>query len=83
MYVPETMEERGIGQRLTMGFRKSLIRDLENYVKEHYPASPLSSVYPYEDDSSIAIAIAGNKYSPSNFWYYGSSTSWRIGIPHL
>ncbi|KAF8422655.1 F-actin-capping protein subunit alpha [Tirmania nivea] len=47
---------------------KSLLRELENYVKEHYPASPLSGVYPYENDFSIAIAIVGNKYSPSNFW---------------
>lgn len=50
------------------GLIKSLLRDLENYVKEHYPASPLSGVYPYKNDSSIAIAIVGNKYSPSNFW---------------
>lgn len=48
--------------------RKSLLRDVEGYVKEHYPASPVSGVFPYENDHSIAIAIVGNKYSPSNFW---------------
>jgi len=37
-------------------------------VKEHYPSSPVSGVFPYENDRSIAIAIVGNKYSPSNFW---------------
>ncbi|KAF8476170.1 F-actin-capping protein subunit alpha [Kalaharituber pfeilii] len=47
---------------------KSLLRELDGYVKEHYPASPLSGVYPYDNDASVAIVIVGSKYSPSNFW---------------
>jgi len=47
---------------------KTLLRDIDAYLKEHYPASPVSGVFPYENDCSIAIAIVGNKYSPSNFW---------------
>ncbi|KAI5807433.1 F-actin-capping protein subunit alpha [Peziza echinospora] len=50
------------------GLIKSLLQDLDAYVKEHFPASPVSGVFPHEDDSSIALAIVGNKYSPSNLW---------------
>src|SRR5690606_20235087 len=44
------------------------LRDVEPYVKEHYPSTPAVGVYPYENDSLVVIAIVGNKYSPSNYW---------------
>ncbi|KAH0545205.1 hypothetical protein FGG08_000659 [Glutinoglossum americanum] len=46
---------------------KSIIKSLAPYVKEHYPAAAYSA-YPIENDSTIAILIVANKYSPNNFW---------------
>ncbi|KAF3907931.1 hypothetical protein ABW21_db0204833 [Orbilia brochopaga] len=46
--------------------RKSLLRDVGNHVKEHFPSLPAYGVYPTDD--GIAILIVGNKYSPSNYW---------------
>ena len=34
---------------------------------EHFPSSTIG-VYPVESDSSIAIVLVANKYSPQNFW---------------
>ncbi|KAH8154133.1 uncharacterized protein LAJ45_01901 [Morchella importuna] len=47
---------------------KSILREVEPHVKEHYPSLPAFSVNPCSDDSSIALVIVGNKYSPSNYW---------------
>lgn len=51
---------------------KSIIKSLGPHVEDHYPSLPSYGVYPAEDDAAIAIVIAGNKYSPSNFWYIPS-----------
>ena len=48
--------------------RKSTLKAVGLYTKEHYPNSACG-VYPIENDSKIAIVIVANKYSPSNFWY--------------
>ncbi|KAK6538938.1 F-actin-capping protein subunit alpha [Orbilia ellipsospora] len=45
---------------------KSLVRDVGDHVKEHFPSLPAHGVYPTDD--GIAILIVGNKYSPSNYW---------------
>ncbi|KAF3917858.1 hypothetical protein ABW20_dc0106645 [Dactylellina cionopaga] len=50
----------------TTSQRKSLIRDVGNHVKEHFPSLPAYGVYPTDD--GIAVLIVGNKYSPSNYW---------------
>ncbi|TGZ84414.1 F-actin capping protein alpha subunit [Ascodesmis nigricans] len=47
---------------------KSAVRSLSTHLSEHYPALPSSGIYPSTDDSTIAVVIVGNKYSPSNFW---------------
>ncbi|KAI5852860.1 F-actin-capping protein subunit alpha [Morchella snyderi] len=47
---------------------KSLLREIEPHVKEHYPSLPAFGVNPSPDDSSIVISIVGSKYSPSNYW---------------
>ncbi|RPA96720.1 F-actin-capping protein subunit alpha [Choiromyces venosus 120613-1] len=47
---------------------KALLRDVAPHVKEHYPSSPAFGVYPVQDDAAVAVAIIGNKYSPSNYW---------------
>lgn len=48
--------------------RKSTIKALSPYVKEHFPDAAYGA-YPIENDSKVAIIIVGNKYSPKNFWY--------------
>ncbi|KAK6512220.1 F-actin-capping protein subunit alpha [Arthrobotrys musiformis] len=45
---------------------KSLLRDVGDHVREHFPSLPAYGVYPTDD--GIAILIVGNKYSPSNYW---------------
>jgi capping protein alpha len=47
--------------------RKSTLKSLGTYVKEHYPNASYG-VYPIEGDSKLAIIIVANKYSPGNFW---------------
>lgn len=47
--------------------RKSTLKSLGAYVKEHFPNAAFG-VYPIEDDSKLAIIVVGNKYSPNNFW---------------
>ena len=54
--------------KLTVDRRKSTLKSLSTYVKEHFP-NAACGVYPIEDDSKIAIVIVSNKYSPNNFWY--------------
>ena len=51
-----------------LGHRKSTLKSISTYVKEHFPNAAYG-VYPIEDDSKIAIVIVSNKYSPNNFWY--------------
>jgi capping protein alpha len=48
--------------------RKSTLKGLSAYVKEHF-ANGAYGAYPIENDSKVAIIIVANKYSPSNFWY--------------
>lgn len=53
-------------------FRKSTLKALATYVKEHFTNAAYGA-YPIEGDSKIAIVIVANKYSPNNFWYEQSS----------
>ncbi|KAK2761582.1 F-actin-capping protein subunit alpha [Arachnomyces sp. PD_36] len=45
----------------------SLLDSLSKHAREHYPSS-CYGVYPTDDDSSVAILLVANKYSPNNFW---------------
>lgn len=47
---------------------QSLIKSLSPYVADHYCSTPAYGVYPTNSDTSIALVITGNKYSPSNYW---------------
>lgn len=47
--------------------RKSTLKSLSAYVKEHFSNSAYG-VYPTEGDQKIAIIIVANKYSPKNYW---------------
>ena len=49
-------------------FRNSLLSSLNAYANEHY-ASSTFSVFPTENDNTLAILLVANKYSPSNFWF--------------
>ncbi|KAJ6261282.1 hypothetical protein Dda_3951 [Drechslerella dactyloides] len=60
-----TITSKWQGTQLILS-RKSLLRDVGNHVKEHFPSLPAYGVYPTND--GIAILIVGNKYSPSNYW---------------
>lgn len=51
-----------------MDYRKSILKALGPYVKEHFPNASYG-VYPTENDSKLAVLIVANKYSPNNFWY--------------
>ncbi|KAI4148916.1 MAG: hypothetical protein LQ340_004876 [Diploschistes diacapsis] len=46
---------------------KSLHKSLSTHVTEHYPSATYA-VFPTDSDSTIAIILVANKYSPSNFW---------------
>jgi capping protein alpha len=59
------MLNSGIGSLL--GYRKSTIKSLSTYVKEHF-SNAAYGVYPIESDSKLAVIIVANKYSPKNFW---------------
>lgn len=48
--------------------RKSTIKGLSAYVKEHFPNAAYGA-YPIENDTKVAVIIVANKYSPNNFWY--------------
>lgn len=48
-------------------FRKSTLKSLSTYAKEHFTNAAYGA-YPIENDSKIAIIIVSNKYSPNNFW---------------
>jgi len=50
------------------GLIKSLLKSLGAHVAEHYLSSQAYGVYPSPDDATIALAITGSKYSPSNYW---------------
>ena len=54
------------GRQLT-AYRNSLLKSLSIHAREHFPASTFS-VFPTSADSVLAILLAANKYSPSNFW---------------
>jgi capping protein alpha len=53
--------------------RKSTLKSLSTYVKEHYPNAAFG-VYPIESDSKVAAVVVANKYSPNNFWYSSKMT---------
>jgi len=53
-------------------FSKSLQKSFSTHANEHYPSSSIG-VYPFDNDSSIAIVLVANKYSLNNFW----SGRWR------
>lgn len=55
--------------------RKSTLKGLATYVKEHFPNAAYG-VYPIEDDTKIAIIVVANKYSPNNFWYRFLPPTW-------
>ena len=55
------------GEAHTSG-RKSVIKALAPYVKEHY-SNAAYGAWPIENDSKVAIIIVANKYSPNNYWY--------------
>jgi len=57
----------------TVVCRKSVIKSLGPYVKEHY-SNAAYGAYPIEHDSKVAIIIVANKYSPNNFWYERSAS---------
>lgn len=46
---------------------KSIIKSLSSHAAEHYPSSSYAA-YPLDNESSIAIVLVANKYSPNNFW---------------
>ncbi|BCR92878.1 F-actin-capping protein subunit alpha [Aspergillus chevalieri] len=46
---------------------KSLLKSLSAHATEHYPNCSYG-VYPTENDSSVAILLVANRYSPNNFW---------------
>ncbi|KAK2731828.1 F-actin-capping protein subunit alpha [Myotisia sp. PD_48] len=48
-------------------FIQSLLKHLSSHAREHYPNSSYG-VYPTENDTSVAIVLVSNKYSPNNFW---------------
>ena len=47
--------------------RKSTLKSLSTYAKEHYP-NAVYGAYPIENDTKLAVIIVANKYSPNNFW---------------
>ncbi|RYO97056.1 hypothetical protein DL765_011354 [Monosporascus sp. GIB2] len=53
--------------RGTRASRKSTLKSLSAYVKEHF-SNGCYGVYPVENDSKVAIVIVANKYSPNNYW---------------
>ncbi|KAJ5604382.1 subunits of heterodimeric actin filament capping protein Capz [Penicillium lagena] len=46
---------------------KSLLKSLGVHAREHYPSCSYG-VYPIENDSTVAIVLVANRYSPNNFW---------------
>ncbi|KAI9826554.1 MAG: F-actin-capping protein subunit alpha [Thelocarpon impressellum] len=46
---------------------KSLLKAVGVHANEHFPDAAYG-VYPTEEDSSIAIVVVSNKYSPQNYW---------------
>lgn len=47
---------------------KSLLKTLSIHAREHFPASTYSVFPSSADDSTLAILLVANRYSPSNFW---------------
>lgn len=46
---------------------RSLQKSFSSAATEHFPSSTVG-IYPNESDSSIAILLVANKYSPQNYW---------------
>ncbi|KAK0830547.1 F-actin-capping protein subunit alpha [Friedmanniomyces endolithicus] len=46
---------------------RSLLKSFSAAATEHFPSSRFG-VFPTDSDSSIAILLVANKYSPQNFW---------------
>lgn len=53
--------------KLTIQYRKTLIKSLNTHTSEHYPKSSYG-VFPTSDDTILAILTVANKYSPTNYW---------------
>lgn len=52
---------------LTWLSRKSTLKSLGVYVKEHFPNAAYG-VYPTESGDGLVVVVAANKYSPNNYW---------------
>jgi capping protein alpha len=46
---------------------RSLQKSFSTATTEHFPSSTVG-IFPVESDSSVAILLVANKYSPQNFW---------------
>jgi len=46
---------------------KSLLKSLSTHAAEHY-SNATFSVFPTKSDTTLAIILVANKYSPSNYW---------------
>jgi len=46
---------------------RSILKSFSSASTEHFPSSTIG-VYPTDSDSSIAILLVANKYSPQNYW---------------
>ncbi|MCJ1448978.1 MAG: F-actin-capping protein subunit alpha [Stictis urceolatum] len=46
---------------------KSLLKSLSTHAAEHY-TNAAYSVFPTDDDSTLAVVLVANRYSPANFW---------------
>ena len=70
-------------RRADVSCRKSTIKGLSAYVKEHFPNAAYGA-YPIENDTKVAVVIVANKYSPNNFWYVALGISFRVfALPSL
>lgn len=67
------MGQRELERRADVSCRKSTIKGLSAYVKEHFPNAAYGA-YPIANDSKVAVIIVANKYSPNNFWYVALGT---------
>ncbi|KAK4895121.1 hypothetical protein LTR27_006727 [Elasticomyces elasticus] len=70
--VDHSSQTASSAQSHTLGSRnadaiQSLLKAFSAAAAEHFPSSTVG-VYPTDSDSSIAILLVANKYSPQNFW---------------
>ncbi|MCJ1422769.1 F-actin-capping protein subunit alpha [Sticta canariensis] len=53
----------------------ALQKSLSTHAGEHYPDSTIA-IFPTSSDSILVLLLVANKYSPSNFWYPVSFSSY-------